>query len=79
MFADLGLPDADELLMKADLVLAITRRIEARGLTQSDAARLLHTTPPRISDLARGRLDRFSMDTLLRLLVRLGVDAATRS
>lgn len=78
VFADLGLRDADELLVKADLVLAITRRIEARGLTQPDAARLVRTTLPRISDLARGRLDRFSLDTLLRLFVRLGGDAATR-
>jgi predicted XRE-type DNA-binding protein len=78
VFADLGLPDADELLAKADLALAITRRIAERGLTQSDAARLLRTTQPRISDLARGRLGRFSMDTLLRLLVRLGVDVELR-
>lgn len=67
VFADLGLPDADELLVKADMAIAITRRIEERGLTQAEAARL-----------RRGRLDRFSIDTLLRLLTRLGVDVELR-
>lgn len=78
VFADLGLPDADELLVKADMAIAITRRIEERGLTQADAARLLRTTQPRISDLRRGRLDRFSIDTLLRLLTRVGIDVELR-
>jgi predicted XRE-type DNA-binding protein len=78
VFADLGLADADELLAKADLAIAIVRRVEERGLTQADAARLLRTTQPRISDLRRGRLERFSIDTLLRLLTRVGVDVELR-
>jgi predicted XRE-type DNA-binding protein len=78
VFADLGLADADVLLAKADLVIAIVGRVEERGLTQAEAARLLRTTQPRISDLRRGRLDRFSIDTLLRLLTRLGVDVELR-
>lgn len=78
VFADLGLADADVLLAKADVAIAIVRRVEERGLTQGDAARLLRTTQPRISDLRRGRLERFSIDTLLRLLTRLGVDVELR-
>ena len=78
VFADLGLADADVLLAKADLAIAIVLRVEERGLTQADAARLLRTTQPRISDLRRGRLHRFSIDTLLRLLTRLGVDVELR-
>ena len=67
-----------ELLAKADLAIAIARRVEERGPTQADTARLLRTTQPRISDLRRGRLDRVSIDTLLRLLTRLGVDVELR-
>ena len=74
VFADLGLPDADELMAKAELARTIRRLIERRGLTQTDAARLLGTTQPKVSDLFRGRLDGFSMERLYRFLNALGQD-----
>lgn len=74
VFADLGLPDADELLAKAELAITIRRLIESRGLTQAAAARLLGTTQPKISDLFRGRLNGFSMERLYRFLNALGQD-----
>ena len=74
VFADLGLPDADELLAKAELARTIRRVIERRHLTQTAAAQLLGTTQPKVSDLFRGRLDGFSMERLYRLLNALGQD-----
>ena len=74
VFADLGLPDADELLAKAELARTIRRLIDRRGLIQAEAARLLGTTQPKVSDLFRGRLDGFSMERLYRFLNALGQD-----
>ena len=74
VFADLGLPDADELLAKAELARRIGGIIDGRDLTQTEAARLLGTSQPPVSDLVRGKLDRFSMDQLLHFLTALGCD-----
>jgi predicted XRE-type DNA-binding protein len=74
VFADLGLPDADELMVKAELARTIRGLIERRSLTQTEAARLLGTTQPKVSDLFRGRLDGFSMERLYRFLNALGQD-----
>lgn len=68
VFVDLGLPDADELLAKAELARTIRTLIERQDLTQAEAARLLGTTRPKVSDLFRGRLDGFSMERLYRFL-----------
>lgn len=73
VFADLGLPDADELYTKATLSLIIARMIRERGLTQAVAAKLLGTTQPKISGLVRGRLAGFSMERLFRYLNALGM------
>lgn len=74
VFADLGLPDAEERFAKAVISQAIGREIEARGLTQAEAAKLLGTTQPKVSDVVRGRLAGFSMDRLFRFLTALGMD-----
>jgi len=74
VFADLGLPNAPELQAKADLALEISRSIEERGLTQSQAAELLGIDQPKISALVRGRLGGFSMERLYRFLNALGKD-----
>jgi predicted XRE-type DNA-binding protein len=74
VFADLGLPDAEERFAKAVISQAIAREIEARALTQSEAAKLLGTTQPKVSDVVRGRLAGFSMDRLFRFLTALGMD-----
>jgi predicted XRE-type DNA-binding protein len=71
VFADLGLPDAEELLAKAEMVRQISNLIEARGLTQGQAAEILGTSQPVISDLVRGRLGKFSMERLMVYLNRL--------
>ncbi|HEX8905133.1 MAG TPA: helix-turn-helix transcriptional regulator [Longimicrobiaceae bacterium] len=71
VFADLGLPDADELLAKAEMVRQISNLIGARELTQGQAAEILGTSQPVISDLVRGRLGKFSIERLIVYLNRL--------
>lgn len=74
VFADLGLPDADELLARADLALQIGRIVEERGLTQAQAAEVLGVDQPKVSALVRGRLEGFSIERLTRFLNALGQD-----
>jgi predicted XRE-type DNA-binding protein len=74
VFRDLGLPDAELLQAKADLVHRISLLIEKRGLTQMEAARVLGITQPKISALLHGRLEGFSMDRLVRFLNALDQD-----
>ncbi len=52
-------------------MLELERIISARQLTQVEAAKLFRVTQPRISDLVRGRIDRFSIDTLVEMLARV--------
>lgn len=75
VFRDLGFSsdEAEHLRIRADLLIRLQQAIESRGLTQAGVAGLLHVTQPRVSDLMRGRLDLFSIDTLVDLLARLGV------
>jgi predicted XRE-type DNA-binding protein len=74
VLADLGVPAPDDALAKAELARKISRQIEARGLTQEGAARLLNIDQPKVSALIRGRLAGFSLERLMRLLVLLGQD-----
>jgi len=72
VFADLGLPDADELLLKSDLAIGIKRIIERRKLTQTDAARIIGIPQPRLSRILRGHLELVSEGKLIDCLNRLG-------
>lgn len=74
VFDDLGLPEADELLAKAELAARIGRIIKGRHLTQSQAAAVLATTQPNVSNLVRGRIGGFSMERLIRFLNALDRD-----
>ena len=74
VFADLGLPDADAHLLKAGLVVRIDAIIRRRGLTQTEAARLLGLSQPDVSRLLRGDFRQYSLERLLRLLTTLGRD-----
>jgi predicted XRE-type DNA-binding protein len=74
VFADLGLPDSAGLLAKAELVRQISRAIASRRLTQEEAARILGTTQPKVSDLLKGRLAGFSMERIIRFLIALDRD-----
>ncbi len=74
VFADLGLPDADAHLLKADLVARIDRIVRERGLKQVETAKLLGLSQPDVSRLLRGNFREYSMERLLRLLTALGQD-----
>ncbi|MCB1033287.1 MAG: XRE family transcriptional regulator, partial [Acidobacteria bacterium] len=70
VFADLGFEpeEALNLRVRSDLMIEISKLIQDRGLTQTAAAGLLRVTQPRISDLVRGKIDRFSVDSLIEML-----------
>ncbi len=74
VFADIGVANSDEVATKADLALEINRLIECRGLTQIEAAKVLGINQPKVSALARGKLDGFSIERLLRFHANLGTD-----
>ena len=74
VFADLDLPKADELLVKAELAAKIIQETERRRLTQSQAAAILGIDQPKVSALKQGRLSGFSIERLLRFLLLLGRD-----
>ena len=74
VFADLGLPNPEEALAKAELAHKITVLIQDKGLTQVQSAKLLGIDQPKVSALIRGRLSGFSLERLMRFLLMLGQD-----
>lgn len=74
VFADLGRPDAETQLLKAELVTRIDRIIRERRLTQARAAELLGLSQPDVSRLLRGSFRDYSVERLLRLMTILGRD-----
>jgi predicted XRE-type DNA-binding protein len=75
VFADIGFPpvEAENLKLRSQLMSALLDLITKRGLTQVQAAQLLGVAQPRISDLSRGRIDRFTVDALVNMLTNAGV------
>jgi predicted XRE-type DNA-binding protein len=74
VFADLGLPNPEEALAKAELAHKITGVIHERRLTQVQTAKLLGVDQPKISALVHGQLAGFSLERLMRFLLLLGQD-----
>ena len=74
VFEDLGFPkeEAESLRIRSDLMMELTKTIASRGLTQESAAKLFGVTQPRISDLVRGKIELFSIDTLVNMLAKAG-------
>ena len=75
VFRDLGFShdEAEHLLIRSDLMIAVQKALERRGVKQAEAARILGVTQPRVSDLLRGRIDLFSTDALIDMLARLRI------
>ncbi len=71
VFADLGLEDADELFLRAQIGLHVFKLLEARNLIQREVAALLGIAQPEVSHLMNGHYSRFTTDKLLDFLKRL--------
>lgn len=78
VFADLGFENAEEMLVKADLALYITRLLEDKKLTQKAAAELLDIDQPKVSALYNGKLSGFSLERLFKFLNILGQDVTIK-
>ena len=80
VFADLGFSpeEAEHLRIRSTLMATLRQAIQDRGLTQANAASLLGVTQPRVSDLMRGKIDLFSIDTLVDILARAGLRVEVR-
>jgi predicted XRE-type DNA-binding protein len=74
VFADMGLPEPEEELTKAQLASHIRLAIKRRRLTQVAAAAVMGVDQPTVSALLNGRLANFSSERLMRLLTALGQD-----
>lgn len=76
VFEDLGFAaeEAANLKVRADLMLDLRRYIQERGWTQEEAATFFGETQPRISNLLKGEISRFSIDKLINLLARAGLE-----
>jgi predicted XRE-type DNA-binding protein len=74
VFKDLGIPNADEHLVKAQLVFKIDSIMKRRRLKQAEAAELLGIKQPDVSKMLRGEFRQFSVERLLRFLVALDQD-----
>lgn len=74
VFADMGFDTAEAqlLAMRARLMVELERQIKAQGMTQTVAATVLGVTQARVSDLTRGKTDKFSLDTLVTFAAKLG-------
>jgi len=78
IFKDIGLPDAEEHAIKADIVIKLAKLIELKKLSQSKAAAVTGIAQPDLSKLLRGHFAGFSMDRLLQAILALGSDVEIR-
>jgi predicted XRE-type DNA-binding protein len=80
VFRDLGFPaeEAAHLRIRSYFMMLLTELIRARNLTQGQAADLFGVSQPRISDLVRGKLERFSIDGLVEMFERAGFRVVAR-
>jgi predicted XRE-type DNA-binding protein len=74
VYADLGYPDSESMLVKAQLAAKIAEIIERRALTQARAAEILGITQPKVSAIVKGRFRGISEHRLFECLTRLGRD-----
>jgi predicted XRE-type DNA-binding protein len=74
VFADLGFPDAAERQARLRLAYALNQELEARKLSQGDAAKVLGVSQPKVSALRGYKLEGFSVERLMNLLTALDQD-----
>jgi predicted XRE-type DNA-binding protein len=68
----------ENIKLRSQLKVALTRHIKSEGLTQAQAAKALGVTQPRISNLMRGKINAFGLDTLIRMAVAAGLRVSMR-
>ena len=75
IFRDLGFPpgEAQNLIMRAELMIKIEQFGRKSGMTQKEAARLLEITQPRLNLLLKRKIDLFSLDALVNMVARAGM------
>ena len=75
VFVDCGFPaaEAENLRIRAKIMMALTGYIQKRKITQSRAARIMGVSQPRISDLVRGKIGLFTIDTLVNMVTAAGL------
>lgn len=80
VFSDLKFApsEARNLQMRSQLITALRKFIDKEGLTQAEAAKRLKVTQPRVSDLTRGKISRFSLDTLVTMSGDAGLEVDLR-
>lgn len=74
VFEDLGFDreEAANLKIRSQLMIKISEHIKAKGLNQTEAARALGITQPKVSNLLKGHIDKFTIDKLTNMLARIG-------
>lgn len=75
IFRDLGFPpaEAQNLIMRAELMVKIEQFVRKSGMTQKEAARLLEITQPRLNLLLKRKIELFSLDALVNMVARAGM------
>lgn len=79
VFADLGLPDAEDLLIKSNIVIELRRLIKARKLTQTAAAKVIGISQPDLSHILKGKFRGYSVERLMRMLTAFDQDVEIHS
>jgi predicted XRE-type DNA-binding protein len=70
--------EAENMKLRSALMMALEQHIRAKGWTQTDAARRLGVTQPRVSDLLRGKINLFALDTLVNMAAAAGLHVEMR-
>jgi predicted XRE-type DNA-binding protein len=80
VFLDVGFPpeEAQNLQLRSELMTRVERFVKRSGVTQTEAARALGITQPRLNDLLPGKIDKFSLDALVNMLGRAGMRVELR-
>lgn len=75
VFRDLGFSEAEaqNLLLRTDLMIRIEKLVKDSGLTQQEAAKILGVTQPRLNQLLKGKITEFSLDALVNMLASAGL------
>jgi predicted XRE-type DNA-binding protein len=72
IFEELGLPDAENLKLRAQLMMEVRRYVDESGLTQVAAAKAMKTTQPRLNNILKGRIEKCTIDRLVQMLAEIG-------